>query len=53
MRVKILKGITALAVIGAVLGASMADSESILPMIVLVVSLAWLLLIYAANRPTR
>lgn len=51
MRVKILKGITALAVVGAVLGAAMADSESNVPIIVLGVSLAWLVLICAANRP--
>lgn len=51
MRVKILKIITVINLIIAILSACCLDSESWLPEILCLISSAWLLLIAVANTP--
>ena len=49
IRVKVLKAITWIAGIGAVLSGCCLDSESYIPVIVLMVCASWLLLMTLAN----
>ena len=51
MRVKVLKIITFIAVIAFIMFATALDCGSVIPMIVCMISGAWLLLIAIANTP--
>lgn len=53
MKDKILKGTTAIAVISLMVGVSMLDSESIIPLVICLISIAWITFITCVNRGRR